>query len=73
MNSESFNFKINITGKTPDAGNTKNVKIAVSLKYLINFRRTLILTWSKGCVVSSATEGTKLAITDIKHYITTVT
>ena len=40
--SESFSFKVNITGKTPDTGNTKNVKIAVSLKYLINFWITLI-------------------------------
>ena len=32
--------KINITGKTPAAGNTKNVEIAVALKYLSNFWRT---------------------------------
>ena len=37
VNSESFKFKINITRKTPVSGNTKGVKIAVSLKYLINF------------------------------------
>ena len=34
VESESFKFKINITGKTPDAGNTKDVKIALPLKYL---------------------------------------
>ena len=34
VNSESFKFKINITGKTPANGNTKDVKIA--LKYLEN-------------------------------------
>ena len=33
--------KINITGKTPAADNTKNVEIAVALKYLSNFWRTL--------------------------------
>ena len=49
--------KIKITEKTPAAGNTKDVKIAVPLKYLSNFWRTLemplvncdislILTWS---------------------------
>ena len=37
VNSESFKFKINITGKTPADGNTKGVKIAVPLKYWSNF------------------------------------
>ena len=71
--SESFKFKIKITGKTPAAGNTKNVEIAVSLKYLSNFWRTfemllincevnLILTWSSNCVVSSPTGETKFEI-----------
>ena len=39
--SESFKSKIKITGKTPDDGNTKDVEIIVSLKYLSNFWRTL--------------------------------
>ena len=54
--SESFTFKIKITVKTFVAGNTKDVEIAVPLKYLSNFWRTLemplirceinpILTW----------------------------
>ena len=58
--SESFESKIKITGKTPAAGNTKDVEIIVPLKYLSNFWRTLemplincevdlILTWSKDC------------------------
>ena len=38
---KSFKFKIKITGKTPAAGNTKDVEIAVPLKYLSNFWRTL--------------------------------
>ena len=53
-------FKIKITGKTPAAGNIKDVEIAVPLKYLSNFWRTLemplinckiniILTWSEDC------------------------
>ena len=60
IQSESFKYKAKITGKTPAAGNTKNVEIAVPLKYLNNFWRTLemsiincevnlILTWSKDC------------------------
>ena len=40
-NSESFKSKVKITGKTPAAGNTKDVEIIVPLKYLSNFWRTL--------------------------------
>ena len=56
-NSESFKFKVKITGKTPADDNEKDVEIMVPLKYLSNFWRTLemplincevnlILTWS---------------------------
>ena len=31
--SESFKFKVKITGKTPAAGNTKDVEVIVPLKY----------------------------------------
>ena len=82
--SESFKSKIRITGQTPATGNTKDVEIIVPLKYLSNFWRTLkmplmycevnlILTWSKDCVVSSATGETKLAITETKLYVPVVT
>ena len=82
--SESFKIKIKITGKTPVAGNTKNVEIAVPLKCLSNFWRTLempliycevnlILTWSKDCVISSATGEAEFKITDTKLYVTVVT
>ena len=65
-NSKSFKYKVKIMGKTPQDGNTKDVEILVTLKYLSNFWRTLemslincevelILTWSKNCVISSAT------------------
>ena len=37
QDSESFKSKIRKTGKTPAAGYTKNVEIAVPLKYLSNF------------------------------------
>ena len=36
-NSASFNFKLKLTGKTSAAGNTKDVKMTVPLKYLSNF------------------------------------
>ena len=35
--SQSFKFKARITGRTPAAGNTKDVEIVVSWKYLSNF------------------------------------
>ena len=41
IQSESFKYKIKITGKTHATGNTKDVKIAVPLKYLSNFWGTL--------------------------------
>ena len=61
--SESFKSKIKITGKTPAAGNTKDVEIIVPLKYLkffwrtlemslINFEVNLILTWSRVLLVT---------------------
>ena len=64
--SESFKSKIKITGKTPAAGNTKDVEIIVPLKYLSNFWRTLelpliscevnlLLTWSRYCVITNST------------------
>ena len=82
--SESFKSKMKITGKTPAAGNTKDVEITVPLKYLSNFWRTLqmplinyevhlILTWPKDCVISSATGETKFAITEAKLYVLVVT
>ena len=74
--SESFKYKIKIIEKTSAAGNTKNVKIAVPLKYLSDFWRSLeiplincesnlILTWSEDCVISSANGETKFEITVI--------
>ena len=39
--SESFKYKVKITGKTTDDGNTKDVEVIVPLKYLVNFWRTL--------------------------------
>ena len=36
---------------------------------LINCEISLILTWSKNCVISSATEATEFVITDTKLYV----
>ena len=40
---------------------------------LINCEINLILTWSKNCVISSATRETKFLITDSKLYVPVVT
>ena len=80
IQSESFKYKIKITGKTHATGNTKDVEIAVPLKYLSNFWGTLEmplinceisldLTWSKKCVISPAVWITELKIIDIKRYV----
>ena len=82
----SFNFKVKITGQTGDDG-TKNVEIMVPLKYLSNFGRTLetplinckvnlILTWSPTCVIVStnnANQGTTFTITNTRLYVPVVT
>ena len=82
--SESFKFKVEITGKTRNADNKNNVEIAAPLKFLSNFWRTLevllincqiklILTWSEDCVISSAVSKIKSKITDTKLYVPVVT
>ena len=40
-NSESFKFKVKITGKTPNDDNEKDVEIMVPLKYLSIFGELL--------------------------------
>ena len=82
--SESFKSKVKITGNTPAAGNTKDVEIIVPLKYLSSFWRTLemllinsevtlILTWSKDCVITNSTGEGKFAIIETKLYVPVVT
>ena len=83
---DSFNFKVKMTGQTVDDG-TKNVEIMAPLKYLSNFWRTLeillinskinlILTWSINCVIVStnvANQNATFEITDTKLYGPVVT
>ena len=82
--SESFKSKVKITGKTPAAGNTKDVEIIVPLKYLSNFWRTLemslincevnlILAWSKDFFITNSEGEGKFAITETKLYVPVVT
>ena len=85
-NSESFKFKVKITGKTPNDDNEKDVEIMVPLKYLSNIWRTLemsiidcevylILTWSLTCVITNSTGNSAgtFEITDTKLYVPVVT
>ena len=82
--SESFKFKVKITGKTPNDDNEKDVEIMVPLKYLSNFWRTLelplincevnlILTGSSTCVITNSTGAGTFEITDTKLYVPVVT
>ena len=83
-NSESFKFKARTTDQFPADVNTKNVEIAVQLKYLCNFwitlemtlincEVTIILTWMENWVISVATGATIFAIKDVKLYVPVVT
>ena len=58
--SESFKYKLKFTGETPNNIATKDVEIAVPLKYLSNFWRSLELSlifcdvelrWKKNCIL----------------------
>ena len=83
---DSFNFKVKMTGQTGDNG-TKNIEIMVPIKYLSNFWRTfeiplincefnLILTWSANCVIVStnvANQNATFPITDTKSYVPVIT
>ena len=83
-NSESFKSKVKVTAKTPDSRNTKGIQIAVLLKYLSRFWRTLeihlinceinhILKCSSICVITISTSAGIFAITYIKLYVLVVT
>ena len=83
-NSESIKYKIKITGKTPNNGNTKDDETIVPLKYLSNFWRTLqmslancevnlIWTWSKDYVITNSEGEGKFKIIETKLYVPVVT
>ena len=80
---ESFKFRSRPKNNTVNAS-TVNVKIAVSLKYLSNFWRTLEmllinceltlhLTWSANCIIYKMDRITTLARTDTKLYVSYIT
>ena len=76
-NAPSFKYKANLIGNTENNGTKNGVKIAVPLKYLSNFWRSLetplinckvefSLTWNKNCILSSVADDSTFAITDAK-------
>ena len=82
-NSPSFKYKASGIGDTENNGTKKGVKIAVLLKYLSNFWRSLemplinckvelSLKWYERCLLTAATTAT-FKITDAKLYVPIVT
>ena len=82
-NASSFKYKASIIGNTEDSGRKNGVKIAVPLKYLSNFWRSLemslingkvelALTWIEKCMLTVANAAT-FKITDAKLYVPVVT
>ena len=82
-NASSFKYKASIIGDTRDNGTKNEVKIAVPLKYLSNFWRSLemrlinckvelSLKWYERCLLAVATTST-FTITDTKLYVPIVT
>ena len=82
-NAPSFKYKSNLIDNTEDDGKKNGVKIAVPLKYLSNFWRSLkmplinckvelSLKWYETCLLTTATTAT-LKITDAKLYVPIVT
>ena len=87
-NSQSFKYKAALLGKTANHNDgksfVKDAKIVVPLKYLSNFWRSLEmplinckvyleLNWIEDCILSSAGDSAKFAITDAKLHVPIVT
>ena len=82
-NAPSFKYKSNIIDNTENIGTKNGVKIAVPLKYLSNFLRSLEMPlinfkveisskWIENCMLTSANTAT-FKIADAKLYIPVVT
>ena len=83
-NAPSFKYKANLIGNTENNGTKNEVKIAVPLKYLSNFWRSLemplinckielSLKWDKNCILASEDGNSVFGITDTKLYDLVVT
>ena len=78
-NATSFKYKSNLVGNTENDGTKNGVKIAVPLKYLSNFWRSLemplinckvelSLKWYETCLLTATTIA-NFTITDAKLYV----
>ena len=83
-NASSFKYKANLIGNTENNGTKNGVKIAISLKYLSKFWRSLempsinckielSLKWYEKCILSGSGNATTFTITDIKLYVPIIT
>ena len=85
-NTDSFQYKVELLGDPVHAGSIarRNVKVAMPLKYLSNFFRSLEmplinckiklnLTWKKECVLSTDAGAAVFIINDTKMYVPVVT
>ena len=83
-NASSFKYKANLIGNTENNGTKNGVKIAVPLKYLSNFWRSLeiplinckvelSLTWNENCILTSLAGNSTFTVTDAKLYVPVVT
>ena len=85
-NAPSFKYKASNIGNTENNGTKNGVKIAVPLKYLSNFWRSLemplinckvelSLKWTENCILTTAANANKaiFKITDAKLYVLIVT
>ena len=82
-NGPSFKYKANLIATTENEGTKNGVKIAVPLKYLSNFWRSLemplfsckvelLLKWIENCMLTTATTA-NFKITGAERYIPIVT
>ena len=82
-NAPSFKYKASLIGNTRNNGTKNGLKIAVPLKYLSNFWRSLemplinskfelSLKWYERCLLTAATTA-NFTITDAKRYVLIVT
>ena len=74
-NALSFKHKASIIGNIENDGTKNGVKIAVPLKYLNNFWRSLempLINWYETCLLTAADTAT-FEITDAKLYVPIVT
>ena len=78
--SKSFKFKSTVTGRIPFDSKIKDVEVTGSWQYLdnfsgtlemllINFEKTLILTWSVHFLIMDSTDERALSITNTKLHV----